>query len=350
MKKDLNLEIKVMDHRNIIQSQLNSNRINLGASAPLQSPLVIYMETTTYCNLACKFCPHFISPDEFEKGTMDFLFFKKVCADLLSFTPKVKLLRFCGLGDSLMNKKITKFVDHAVQNKVAERFEMISNGLLLDDKNIPILAKTLDRLIISIEGLNNDQYWEFTNRKIKFDDFCKNLKKFSKVKNKKCKLHIKIHNSAVNSKAKLQKFHALFADIADEIYIENLVNLWPGVISNLGLDSGHRFVNSPRREVKVCPQIFKSMQVNHDGKIMPCCIDWKVENVIGDANTMSLSDIWQGEIIRKLQIKHLNGERHTFQPCATCTLNENSDIDNLDSNAKDILYRVREKYQTLIES
>jgi radical SAM protein with 4Fe4S-binding SPASM domain len=328
--------------------QINYERINLGKSAPLSSPLVVYMETTTYCNLECKFCPHFISPSEFIKGTMTFDLFKKVCDDLSKFTPKIKLLRFCGLGDSLFNKEIGKFVEYAVKSQIAERYEMISNGLLLNDEVAIILSQYLDRLIISIEGLNNEEYLEFTNRKVDFDKFINKINSFYNISNRKCKLHVKIHNSSVNSAEKLQLFHNLFSNISDEIYVENLINLWPNLVSNLGINVGHRFVNNEEPiNQKVCSQIFKSLQVNHDGKIMPCCIDWKVENVMGDANEENIIDVWNGKKIIDLQIKHLEGKRDTFLPCSKCTMNELSDIDHIDSDADSILKRVRNKYQII---
>jgi radical SAM protein with 4Fe4S-binding SPASM domain len=328
------------------KSQLNHNRINLAQAAPLSSPLVVYMETTTNCNLACKFCPHYLSPDEFQKGTMDFELFKKVCNDLKKFKPKIKLLRFCGLGDSLFNKQITKFVEYAVDSQVADRYEMITNGLLLDDGHFDVLSKKLDRLIVSIEGLNNEDYVEYTNRKVKFDKFIKKLTEFSKLQSRHCKLHIKIHNSAVSTEAKIKHFYSLFGGLADELYIENLINLWPNLVSNLGINAGHRFVDSSTDTRKVCAQIFKSIQINHDGKVMPCCIDWKVQNVIGDVERQSLTEIWEGSSIRNLQLRHLKGERSEFSPCAGCTMNEESDIDNLDNNASEILRRVRQKYDS----
>jgi len=327
--------------------QLNYDRINLGKFAPLNSPLVVYMETTTYCNLECKFCPHYLSPDDFSKGTMSFELFKKVCIDLSKFKPKIKLLRFCGLGDSLFNKDIAKFVQFAVENKVAEKYEMISNGLLLNENNSSILSKYLDRLIISVEGLNNQEYLEFTNRKIDFQLFVNKIKSFYSIESRHAKLHVKIHNSSVNSKDKIQLFHNIFSKISDEIYVENLINLWPNLISNLGINSGHRFVNDEPINQKVCSQIFKSLQINHDGKVMPCCIDWKVENVMGDANVENIKDIWNGKNLKDLQIMHLEGKRNTFLPCSKCSMNELSDIDNIDNQADKILERVRNKYEKI---
>jgi MoaA/NifB/PqqE/SkfB family radical SAM enzyme len=320
------------------------NRINLGDAIPLDTPLVVYVEPSSHCNLACKFCPHYISPEGFEKGLMSYDLFKKICDDMAVFPTKVKLLRLCGLGDSLFNKQITSFVEYAGVKRSAERIEMISNGLLLDEKHFHTLALYLDRLIVSVEGLNEADYLEFTDRKVNFNRFVERLTAFSQYPGRTCTLHIKVHNSAVATKERLQKFYEIFSPIADELYTENLINLWPELVSNLGINSGHRFVESEVKNQIACAQIFKSMQVNFDGKVMPCCIDWKVVNVIGDMAKSTLRDIWVGESLRRIQLKHLNGERSTFLPCAGCTMNEESDIDFFDDKLDTIKSRLYERY------
>ena len=167
----------------------------------------------------------------------------------------------------------------------------------------------------------------------------KKLKKFSENKTN-AKLHIKIHNSAVLTEDRKEKFFDIFSDIADEIYIENLVNLWPEVESNLGLESGQRFDGKDLNKVKVCPQIFKSMQINSDGRVIPCCIDFKTANLIGDLNKESVKNIWNGQELHTLRMKHLDGKRHEFSPCKGCTMNEYSDKDNLDKSAKEIFEKI----------
>lgn len=158
-------------------------------------------------------------------------------------------------------------------------------------------------------------------------------------------MRIKIHNSAVQSSDRIQKFYDIFKSISDEIYIENLINLWPNLISNLGLDSGHRFEGNIVNKRKVCAQIFKSIQINHDGKILPCCIDWKVINVIGDIKLNSLLSIWNGKSMNDLRRNHLLDQRNRIEPCSGCSMNEESDIDNIDSHSQDILKRLEQKYR-----
>lgn len=313
-----------------IKPQFNVQRSDLANSVPLVAPYVVYVEPSSYCNLECKFCPQHISPSEIKKENMSLDTFHKIINDTLAFSTKPKLLRFCGLGDPLFNKNFVQMLEYAHEKNAFERLELITNGLLINPKNVKEIAKFLDRVIISLEGLSNDDYEEFTCKKIDFEKFCQSLKELYSVEGRRATVHIKIHNSAASSAEKIAYFKEKFGNIADEIYVENLVNLWPEIESNLGIEAGHRFDGGNLNKVKVCPQIFKSVQVNSDGRVIPCCIDWKGINIVGNINDSRLEEIWHGKPLHNLRMRHLNGERHSFSPCMGCTMNEYSDKDNLD--------------------
>ena len=94
----------------------------------------------------------------------------------------------------------------------------------INETLIPQIVKYLDRIIISIEGLSSDDYKEFSLRKVNFDKLIQKIELLSK-QNSKSVIHVKIHNSAVQTEERKKLFFDTFSNIADEIYIENLVNL-----------------------------------------------------------------------------------------------------------------------------
>ena len=197
----------------------------------------------------------------------------------------------------------------------SEKFEMITNGLLLDEELSKILTQCLTRIIVSVEGLSDEDYLHFTNRKVKYESIITKIKCLYENKGK-CKIHVKIHNAAVPTKEKKDIFFETFSPYCDEIYIENLVDLWPDTESSLGNEPMHRFTGGEEpEEKKVCAQIFKTMQVNSDGRVMPCSIDWEAKNIIGDISHNSLLDIWNGKEMKDIRIKHLLGKRFEFSPC-----------------------------------
>lgn len=326
---------------NKIKPQFNyEKRIALHDAVPLSGPLVVYVEPSSYCNLECRFCPQHTGKGDFPKYNMSVETFHKTLADIAKFPNKPSLMRFCGIGDPLFNKNISEIITLASDANVIERTELITNGLLLNDRLIETFSRHLGRIVISVEGLNSADYSNFALRNIDFSIFLKNIEKFYKFPNRKCIIHIKIHNQAVLTADRKKLFFDTFRSICDEMYIENLVDLWPEVSSNLGIDAGHRFESTKPSESKVCPQIFKSLQINADGRVLPCCVDWKSINIVGDIKENSLQEIWSGKTIQDLQRKHLKGLRHTFSPCKGCNHNEYSEKDHLDQHANLIIKKI----------
>lgn len=321
-------------------SQFNKKRIPLHKLIPLKTPLVVYVEPSGYCNLRCKFCPHG-SGKTFNKALMPTRTFKKLMSDISKFENKVKLLRICGNGDSLMNKDIVNMVKYAREQKVVERIELITNGVLLNDylnNNLPLY---LDRIIISIEGLCADDYRNICGTNVDFQKLLDNIRVLYTNKNK-CKIHIKINSEAVHSDINKKRFFDMFNDRCDEIYIENLVPMWPQFNTAYSTNK-YRYEGKVVKH-QVCVQIFKSLQVQADGDVVPCCVDWNRVNLLGNINTNSLPDIWNGKKIRSLQIKHLTGKKGILETCKDCTMNDYCDTDNIDLYKKECLTRLYKKY------
>ena len=70
------------DMRAIEVMQFNQERMDLGIAAPLKTPLVIYVEPSSYCNLECTFCPQHITPDTIHKKNMTVETFKKMIPNI----------------------------------------------------------------------------------------------------------------------------------------------------------------------------------------------------------------------------------------------------------------------------
>ena len=322
-----------------IKPQMEFKRKNLGEISPIISPLVIYIETSSYCNLKCIFCPQHLDPKNLNKQNMSLETFKKTINDINKFPKPLSKLRLCGTGEPTFNKKLPQMLEYARKNANFDKFELITNGLLITENLAHSLTKNLDRLIISIEGLDEKIYQDYTNTKINYKRFLSNLKFIFKNK-KNCKIHIKIHNNAVKLPEQKKEFFSKFSNLCDEIFIENLVDLWPETDSSYVTCGTHRFIDKKKEQIKVCSQIFKTMQINSDGSVIPCSIDWKAINKIGDVNKENLLSIWNGEKMKNIRINHLRGKRFDFSPCKSCSFNETSDNEFIDNYAEKILSRM----------
>jgi len=327
------------------KSSVEVQRMELHKAIPLRSPLVVYVELSGHCNFQCKFCPHFTSPEDLVKDNMTLDLFKKMLHDMTDLKP-IKVIRYIGTGEPLLNTHFLEMVELAKESGVAERYELTTNGVLLSQKKYQNeITKYLDRIIISIEGLSDESYFNITGSNVNFLELVENVKQLYHNK-RNCNIYVKIHNDAIKSEDDLKRFHKIFEGICDQLFVENLVNLWPETIGNLGLDAGFRFGGSSKPQ-KVCTQIFKSMMINANGEVVPCCVDFKRINVIGNITTQSLSSIWNGNIENEIRIKHLSGKGSTIRPCNSCEYYY-SDIDNIDDYADEILSRFIDNREDLI--
>lgn len=326
------------------RSQLNEKRILLHENIPLMSPLVLYVEPSSYCNIKCKFCPQYLSPEKMQKSNMDLNNFELVLKGLSEFNSPLKLLRICGTGDPLMNKLTPLMLEKAnaynSNMKIYERLEMISNGILLNEKNMESIGNNLSRLIVSIEGLSDDEYLEWTGAKISLSKVIDNLLKFKSSKSNSCELHIKIHSGVIKNESRLRVFHEIFDDIADTIEVQALVDMWPDTNSSYVPDVNvHRYYKKIEKS-PICAQIFKTMQINSDGSVIPCSIDWQAINKIGHINDNSLLEIWNGRAMRDFRLRHLRKLGRSTQPCKSCSFNELSDIDVIEQNIDTIIEKI----------
>ena len=320
-------------------SSISKKRLVLHEHVPLATPLVIYIEPSGYCNLRCKFCPHGIKGAKFKRDIMSLELFKKMTDDLAVFDEKIALLRICGNGEPLLNENIVNMIKYAYANKIAEKIELVTNGILLNKELIENLPLYLDRVICSIEGLSTDEYKRISGVNVDFPSFLSKLSDLYANRGD-CRVHIKINSAGISSEAMKAKFFNLFSDKCDEIFIENIVPMWPQYDTSYSTSKFRWTGDGEKLEHKTCVQIFKGMQVQANGEVVPCCVDWNRKNIIGDINTSSLKEIWYGRKLRELQIAHLTGRKSEIEPCKNCAMNDYCDVDNIDLNVDDCLSRL----------
>ncbi len=309
--------------------------LNLKESIPLNTPYVIYVEPSGFCNFKCKFCHQYEQPEKMKElaSLMTFQTMKKLVKDLQKFKNKIKLVRFCGQGEPLINKELGPLLKYLSESNVTEKIELVTNGTLLSGEMVDFIAKYVTRVVISVEALDGDGYQDLVGSDIKFDKILNNVKNMYENR-QNCIVHVKIASVSVEKKEEEEKFFSLFDSISDEMNIENIVPLWPALNISDGLvhiirKKKSRW-NENYTERQVCVQIFKGMQVCANGDVVPCCVDWERINLLGNINDVDLDEIWKAEQLKELQNNHLKGNKNCIKPCDECTMNDYSEKDNLD--------------------
>jgi radical SAM protein with 4Fe4S-binding SPASM domain len=319
-----------------IKPRINlEGRTRLEEMIPLSTPMVLFVDPASVCNFQCAFCP--TGDRELIKGTgrfvgrMKFELFKKVIDDLADFDRPIKVLRMYKDGEPFLNNDLAKMIEYAKQSNRVDYIDTTTNGSLLKPERMgPIIKAGLDKINISIDGMNREQYLKFTNFDFNFGAFVENVKWLYENKNQ-CEIVIKIPKQLI-TEAQQKTFFDTFGDYCDRISLENFAPCWPdfNVEARTGVTITEGIYNQPISYTETCPYIFYGMSVNADGLVSSCFLDWERKLLVGDVRTERLVDIWNSDRFNKLRLQHLDGKRRENTVCSKCGQLSHCLPDNID--------------------
>lgn len=302
------------------------DREALKDALPLRTPYVIYIDPSDKCNFQCKFCPtgdHELmhSTPRRGHGLMDFGLYRRLIDDICLFQDPVRVIRLYKDGEPLLNPHFPDMVRYAKESGCCERVDTTTNAALLTPElSRRIIDAGLDRLNISVEGINAGHYADFSRYKIDYDAFVENIACFYEHRGQ-CEMNIKI-NGDILSEAQKQQFFDIFGNITDGIFIEYAIDYWPtfrqdkvAVNEDIGI-----LGQEAREELKVCPYIFYEMAINSDGTYSLCRFDWKHCLTLGTEPGVykSPKKVWDSIQLWELQCAFLRGERKWRPFCSSC--------------------------------
>ena len=326
-------------------------RVQLKSILPLSMPLMIQIFPIYGCNFKCEFCIHGLDRSKHgyisDTPVMDMDLYRKIIRDIKESGQKIKMLRFAAIGEPLMHKNIAEMIKIANNADVADSVDIVTNGSLLTHSLSDALINAgLSRLRISVEGLNDKDYEKRCHCKVDFNEFVKNITYFYKMKTK-TEVYIKIIDYMVKSKEDRDKFFNIFGPISDSIAIEHLTPTiaeidYARVSDGMVLDKGQN--GEVLLNAKVCPQGFYMMQINPDGKVVPCC-SMKYPAILGNVAENSVQKIWTGKEFNHFRHKMLKSRLEASKVCRECILfrYDLHEEDILDDAAEDLM----RKYQNI---
>lgn len=325
------------------------NRTELEKVIPIEVPFLVFLDPSDICNFQCKFCPTgnraLIKKLNRNSCLMDFDLYKKIIDDLCMFNAPIKVLRLYKDGEPLLNPRFPDMVRYAKERECALQVDTTTNGSLLNPKlNHKIIEAGLDKIHISLEGLSQNKYEEFSGYKINFNKFVENIQHFYEHK-KDCLVCIKIVGDNL-SKDDKELFFDIFGNISDRIFIEHIAPCWPQfVMPEVIPNSDVGIYGQVIEKVSVCPYIFYSISINADGKVSLCFLDWSRQLIVGDANAESIKNIWNNEIMFNYRKMHLSKQRQKHKICSDCGQLSHCLPDNIDPFAEMLLEKLIDSRQ-----
>ncbi len=334
-----------------LKPNYDSNRKKLADIIPLSHPFTVYIEQTRYCNFKCFYCIHStrdIPGGELEKlghsiKHMEFDKFQEIIKQLKQFPKGIKKIVFSGLGEPLMNPRLPEMVKLAVDAKIADRVEVITNAVLLTPKMADKLIDAgITNINISIQGINAEQYKDTCGTKIDFECLVNNLTYLYNNK-KNIKIYIKIIDATLKNKEDEKLFFEIFGNIADKIYIEHLIVMQQQMDDLKGIVDGTKNFYNEELDVnrKVCAQSFYFLQIGCDYDTFPCPNPGLARSLsMGNMKDSTLLEIWNGSKRKKFLSTMLELKKDSIPECNNCkTFNAiNNPLEDLDKDAQNLIH------------
>jgi radical SAM protein with 4Fe4S-binding SPASM domain len=246
----------------------------------LDFPDRIDIETTTYCNLRCSFCPNSKYPRGLlkNKKLMDLGLFNKIIDELTELKFRGSLI-LAFYGEPLTDKRMPNLIRSIKDKLPKSRVIIYSNGTLLTIELYKELVESgIDIISISQHGkeipLNVKKVFEY-------------LESNPEEKNK---LDYRTFNEDT------------FNDEKNE-----------SIVYNVG---GEIKTNKPleRPPCKYYPQ---ETIIDADGNVIPCCNDYHSSIKFGNLKNQKLIEIWDSLDYRKFR-KELRKNIYNFPVCRKC--------------------------------
>ncbi|MBK1709323.1 radical SAM protein [Marichromatium gracile] len=313
---------------------------------PLDTPFVVFVDPASACNFRCPFCPTgdraLIRETGRFQGVMSFELYRKLIDDLAEFPRPIKVLRLYKDGEPLLNKRLAEMVAYAKASDRVDYIDTTTNASLMTPERIgPVIEAGLDKINISIDGMNNAQYRRFTGFDMDFDTLVERVRWLHRNKGA-CEIVVKIPSELLDG-IEPQVFYDTFGDHCDRIFIENFAPCWPefDVEARTGFSITQGIYQQPLQDTDTCPYIFYAFSINADGLASACFLDWGRKLVVGDARRESLRAIWNGERLNALRLQHLEGRRREHPVCGSCGQLTHCLPDNIDPYRAELLERLR---------
>lgn len=259
-------------------------------------PIRMWIESSARCNLRCIMCPNKDMHGE-EKGNMSLDLFKKIIDEAAPFVHDIYLHH---RGEPLLNPALFDMIRYAVDKGIPARFHC--NGTLLNAEKAEKLLDAGPSLIsFSIDGFEKEPY-EKVRVGATFETTLENVFRFLELRRARGlkKPYVVIEKILFKSQAESAESRARIAELtrrflaagADEV-VEKAEYEWA---EEKAPETG-----CARRTLSKCTFPWYAMVVLWNGTVTPCPQDFWGKLKMGNLNTATIREVWNGEAYRTLR-------------------------------------------------
>lgn len=284
-------------------------------------PLNLDLELCSLCALRCPFCywgdvkfqmemTEDDSSSPMGKRAMPTLMAIRLIDEASSLG--IPAIKFHGRGDGIHHKDYSKIILYARSKMNFKELLVNTHGMASPEKIDGLMAA--DKVMISLDSTAPERY--------------EKMRVGGRLSNAIWTVHELLRRGHQNVWVR----RVITQENKDEPFVENCKRIFgPKVHVSEHFafpgrnDAFDDTVNPESWPRKYCSYPSTRLMVLANGDVVPCCVDWRAEMIVGNINKQSLIEIWNGEAIRKLR-SELRANKFTSSICKNCTSFQSFDV------------------------
>ena len=319
-----------MDFRKIANAyRLSSSYLESkfrGKSFHRGMPISLSIEPTTSCNLRCPECPSGLRSFTRPTGMMEMGLYEKVLEEL---HPYLAYMIFYFQGEPYLHQDLFSMI-HKAGEKGIYTATSTNGHYLNDEKARQTVESGLDRLIISIDGADQETYESYRvgGNLDKVLEGTRNIVRWKKELGRSTPhvifqfLVVRPNEHQISDIRELAKSSGVdevrfkTAQIYDYEHGSDLIPT---------LDKYSRYSRDENGTYSIkntlenhCWKMWHSAVVTWDGKVVPCCFDKDAHHSMGELQQQSFGELWSGEAYHEFRSMLLRS-RSEVEMCTNCT-------------------------------
>lgn len=288
-------------------------------------PISISIEPTTSCNLRCPQCPSGLREFTRPTGMLQNDILKKVIDELHT---TLAYITFYFQGEPYLNKNFLEYVKYASEKRIYTATS--TNAHYLDEETAKKTVESgLDRLIISIDGVDQESYAKYRvgGNLEKVISGTKNIVAWKKKMNSSTPHIIWQFIVFRHNENQIDRIKLLGNEIGvDEVAIKT-AQIYDFEQGNELIPQNEKYsrysaagitYRIKNKLLNHCWRMWQGCVITWDGKIVPCCFDKDGSYQLGGLNETSFRSIWKGDKYNTFR-RLIQKSRKEVEICANCT-------------------------------
>jgi MoaA/NifB/PqqE/SkfB family radical SAM enzyme len=271
-------------------------------------PQVVALELTNACDQRCPFCAR--SQMTRPVGFMEPALFRKVIDEVATYPYAV--VRLMGLGECALHPEFREMIAYAAERRIA--LDVTTNGRIFDVMSPEeIVNSSIAILGVSIDGVDAAS---FAKLRVggDYERLRRNVIAFAEAR-RRLGAHrplFTVRNVLLSSDERrrddmVAAFKAQWAEHCDRIKFNTL--------------TPQKFHQVYCKAPRLCDDIFYNLHIEWDGSAPLCAYQHHItaQETVGDANTLSLAELWRAQRRREVRDAHLRCDFSKASFCKSCT-------------------------------